>query len=72
MNYIFSQKKIGVIGASDLLHPGSSEKLDKARIKCNTTDSKNDFQEYFNHVWSLLDISKPTNWKQALNMFSAL
>ena len=41
-------------------------------MRCKTTDSKNDFQEYFNHVLSLLDVSKPTNWKEALNMFSYL
>ena len=68
----FLPENFGAIGTSDLLHLRSSEKLDKARIKCNTTDSKNDFQEYFNHVWSLLDISKPANWKEALNMFSYL
>ena len=61
----FLPENFGVIGASDPFQPGSPEKLNKARIKCNTTDSKNDFQEYFNHVWSLLDISKPANWKEA-------
>ena len=61
----FFPEYFGVIGASDLLQSGSPEKLDKARIKCNATDSKNDFQEYFNHVWSLLDISKAANWKEA-------
>ena len=38
-------------GASDLLQLVSSEKLDEARMKCKTTDSKNDFQEYFNHIF---------------------
>lgn len=38
-------------GASDLLQPVSPEKLDEARMKYKTTDSKNDFQEYFNHFF---------------------
>ena len=41
-------------------------------MRCKRTDSQNDFQEYFNNVLSLLDVSKPTNWKEALNMFSYL
>ena len=59
-------------GASDLLQPVSPEKVHEARMKCKTTDSKNDFQEYFNHVLSLLNVSNPTNWKEALNMLSYL
>ena len=59
-------------GASDLLQPVSPEKLEEARMKCKTTDSKNDYQEYFNHVLCLLDVLKPNNWKEALNMFSYL
>ena len=65
MNY-FSPRNFGVL---DLLQPVSSEKLDEARMKCRTTDSTNDFQEYFNHVLSLLDVSKPSNWKGAFSMF---
>ena len=38
-------------GASDLLQPVSPEKLDEARMKYKTTDSTNDFQEYFNHFF---------------------
>ena len=38
-------------GASDLLQPVSPEKLDEARMKYKKTDSKNDFQEYFNHFF---------------------
>lgn len=38
-------------GASDLLQPVSPEKLDEARMKYKTTDSKNDIQEYFNHFF---------------------
>lgn len=38
-------------GASDLLQPVSPEKLDEARMKYKTTDSKSDFQEYFNHFF---------------------
>lgn len=38
-------------GASDLLQPVSPEKLDEARMKYKTTDSKNDLQEYFNHFF---------------------
>ena len=34
-------------GASDLLQPVSPE----ARMKYKTTDSMNDFQEYFNHFF---------------------
>ena len=45
----------------DLLRPVSPEKLEEARMKCKTTDSKNDFQEYFNRVLSLLDVLKPNN-----------
>ena len=59
-------------GASDLLQPVSPEKLDEARMKYKTTDSKKDFQEYFNHFLSLCNISTPTNWREALNLFSYL
>ena len=48
-------------GASDHLQPVSPEKLDEAKMKCKETDSNNDFQEYFNHVLSLCNISKPTH-----------
>ena len=50
-------------GASDILQPVSFEKLYQARMKCKTTDSKNEFQEgtNFNHILSLLDVSKPVS-----------
>ena len=60
-------------GASNHLHPVSPEKLDEARLKCKATDFNNDFQEYsINHVLSLLNVSKPSNWKEALSLFSYL
>lgn len=58
-------------GASNHLHPVSPEKLDEARLKCKVTDFNNDFQEYFNHVLSL-NVSKPSNWKETLSLFSYL
>lgn len=57
-------------GASNHIHPVSPEKLDEARLKCKARDFNNDFQEYFNHVLSLLDVSKPSRWKEALSLFS--
>ena len=59
-------------GASNYLHPVFHEKLDEARLKCKATDFNIDFQEYFNHVLSLLNVSKPSNWKEALSLFSYL
>ena len=59
-------------GASNHLHPVSLEKLDKAWLKCKTADFNDDFEEYFNHVLSFLNVSKPSHWKEVLSLFSYL
>lgn len=58
--------------ATDQLHGVSQDKIDEAKLKCTSSDTTNDYQEYFNHVLSLLGMEKPNHWKEALQLYSYL
>ena len=46
---------------TDQLHEVSQDKIDEAKLKCTSSEATNDYQEYFNHVLSLLVMEKPNH-----------
>jgi hypothetical protein len=58
--------------ATDQLQSVSQDKVEEARLRCVTSDANNDYQDYFEHLLSLIDLSKPNNWKEALDLYCHL
>ena len=57
---------------ADQLHPVPLDKIEMARARCTTSETTNDYQDYFDHVLSLLGKQKPSHWKEALQLYTYL
>lgn len=57
---------------ADQLHEVSHDKIEEAKLKCTSSETTNDYQEYFIHVLSLLGMRKPNHWKEASHLYSYL